>query len=122
MLINWRGASPTKAEMQNPSIIGWGFRGRLLPENYEMIHKELPLKEKRPFQTTDLGIIVEVFDWNDEQNQPLWVRWREYLFAFCTVRGEWCPIRTRRPEKNWSTCPYDVHSNDCDCGGVGGDR
>lgn len=27
-----------------------------------------------------------------------------------------------RPNKNWTTCPYESHSDDCDCNGVGGDR
>lgn len=30
--------------------------------------------------------------------------------------------RALRPNKNWTKCPYEAHANDCDCGGVGGDR
>ncbi len=30
-------------------------------------------------------------------------------------------LRALRP-KDWNACPYAAHSDDCDCGGRGGDR
>lgn len=30
--------------------------------------------------------------------------------------------RKLRPLKNWNACPYERHSDDCDCNGAGGDR
>ena len=26
------------------------------------------------------------------------------------------------PEKDWTTCPYETHADDCNCRGMGGDR
>jgi len=31
-------------------------------------------------------------------------------------------IQQLRPAKDWNNCPYERHSDDCDCQGAGGDR
>jgi hypothetical protein len=33
-----------------------------------------------------------------------------------------CRLRANRPQKDWDSCPYPVHSDDCDCHGAAGDR
>ena len=72
----WRAAPPTEAELADPDVIGWAFRGRLA-------HFDV---EGRPSWAADCGILVEVLDAH--------VGFRSHLYLLSDLRGEWCPVKS----------------------------
>ena len=72
----WRSEPPTEAELADPDVIGWAFRGQLLPHDVE----------GRPSRTADRGVLVEVLGAH--------VSFRSHLYLLSDLRGEWCPVKS----------------------------
>ncbi len=88
MKMIWRDDPPRRVERDDPTVIAWAFRGRLCREGEESINHE----QHRPSVTSPRGIVVELMVEGDD-GYPYWVMWRQLLFRFHDLHGQWCPIR-----------------------------
>ncbi len=92
----WRADPPTPAELKDPRNVAWHFRGTFCPpehrESYLRAQEASPIEYRRPYDTTEHGIVVKVYDGIPAEDDP-WVEWRKHVWLMKNLRGEWCPAR-----------------------------
>lgn len=68
-----------------------------------------------------------------EGTAPVRIFWPPEIVAEVERQEQWIVLLTetdarrrrgmpKRREKDWNACPYSAHTDDCACGGTGGDR
>jgi len=94
----WSAEPPRAGEWDAPEIIGWAFRGTFVPpeqmESY--VDEQATSTEPRPLSTSKRGVVLELMVTGPD-GLPLWVQFRQHLFGFHGLRGEWCPVRIGEP-------------------------
>jgi hypothetical protein len=75
----WRNDPPTADDLADANIIGWAFRGELSPNDRRRYHPD-----------ATRGVLLEIVV--PDRSKPSYVRFRQWLFPYEEVKGQWCPI------------------------------